>query len=532
MRHAALANSNGELDRALQPRGRRRGAMRLVFGCGAAVLAVGVLVLCGWALDVPRLKNLSPGEVSMKPNAAAAFVMCGLALLLLAPERGSGRVRAVLVTVLAAMSAAIGGVTLLEYALGANIGIDQLLFHEPAGSPGTASPGRMAVATALALVLSGGALALLARRRARASQLLSSVVLLIALSALLGYLYGTELNRPWGTTEVSADTVAVLASLGLGMLAARAHDGPVAWLLDDEPGGLMARWLMLAALIALPLLGALRVAGQEAGFYSARAGVGIMVLASLLVIAVAVGVTAVRLDALASERARALERLAGSDRRLRGALEHLTHVQENERRGLAIDLHDDALPALSAIGMQLELARGRSGEPEVRKRLDEAEAELRAARGRLRHLMLGLTPESLQREGLGGALRHRLEQMHALTGIEYELTDSVRKPLAPAAGAVLYRIALEALRNVARHAEASMVRVDLEQTDGLVQVTVADDGVGFRPTSTAPGHLGLSIMSERAELAGGGIRIDSRPGHGTAVVFWIPPDLRAAPAAD
>ncbi|MGB0091324.1 MAG: ATP-binding protein [Solirubrobacteraceae bacterium] len=517
------ANRNGALDGAVRRRDLAGPARGLFVGYGLAVMLGGLAVLSGWEFGVERLKNLSPGTVSMKPNAAAAFVLCGLALLLCGSGSGrASRVRLAAITVFEGVAAAVGGLTLVEYATGTNLGIDQVLFHEPAHSVGTASPGRMALATGLGLVLSGCALACLARRKAVVEQALAAVVLLIALSGALGYLYGADLTRPWGSTQVSADTVAVLTILGLGLVIATPDAGLVAALLRNDPGGLMARWLLLAATIALPTLGMLRLAGQHAGLYDAGAGVGIMVLASLLVVLVTVGVTATKINALGRQRRLALEDLAASDRQLRKSLDHLLHVQENERRGLAIDLHDDALPALSAIGLQLELARERCQDPDVWERLSQAEAELRATRVRLRHLMLDLVPEALRQEGLGYVLRHRLEQMQGLSGLDYELIDGVGKQPSPHATAILYRIALEALHNVARHSDANRVRVELEQRDGRVQLTVADDGIGFRPSSPKPGHLGLSIMAERAELAGGGIQIDSQPGEGTAVLAWVP----------
>ena len=506
---------------AIRRRDLAGSAKGLSVGCGLAVILGGLTVLSGWAFDVERLRNLSPGTVSMKPNAAAAFVLCGVALVLCGGGRASG-VRLAAITLFAGVAAAVGGLTLVEYATGINPGIDQVLFHESVHSLGTASPGRMALATALGLVLAGCALASLARTKAVVEQALAGVVLLVALSGVLGYLYGGDLTRPWGSTQVSADTVAVLTTLGLGLVIAIPDVGLVAALLRNDPGGLMARSLLLAATIALPTLGMLRLAGQHAGLYDAGAGVGIMVLASLLVLLVTVVVTATKINALERQRWRALEDLAARDRQLRKTLDHLLHVQENERRGLAIDLHDDALPALSAIGLQLELARDRCRDPAVCERLSQADAELRATRVRLRHLMLDLVPDALRKEGLGYVLRQRLEQMQGLTGLEYELTDRVGKQPSPQAAAILYRIALEALRNVARHADANRVRVELEQRDGSVHLMVADDGAGFRPSSRKPGHLGLSIMVERAELAGGGIQIDSRPGDGTAVLAWVP----------
>ena len=407
------------LDRRVERRAIWSPLSQLSVACGAAVTAGGLVVLSGWTFGLARLKNLSPGAVSMKPNAAAALALCGLALVMCDRRHGPSRARAVVGVVAAALAAAVGILTLLEYIVGADLGIDQLLFHEPVWSAATVSPGRMAVVTAVALVLSASSLALLMKDKVMAQQAVAGAVTVIAVSALLGYAYGTDLTKPWGTTEISAYTVTLLGVLAIGLLAARPAAGFIGALLSHTTGGLMARWLLLVAVIVLPALGALRLAGQHAGLYSARAGVGIMVLASLLVLVVTVSVTAIRLNAFEGERSLALERLAESDRRLRRALEHLLRVQENERRGLATDLHDDALPALSGIGLQLELARGLSDNDEVRERLGDAEAELRAARIRLRHLMLDLIPDALEREGLGTALRHRLEQMEQLNGIEY-----------------------------------------------------------------------------------------------------------------
>ena len=522
IRRTVLASFDTDLASRGQPRTLWTPSRRAVIGCAAVVGIGGLVVLSGWAFGIARLKNLSPGVVSMKPNAAAALVLYGLALAMCGHGRRGSRSESAMATAAATLGAAIGVVTVVEYLSGANLGIDQLVFHEAARGAGTVSPGRMALVTAIALVLAGGSLVSLRWGRVRTQQALAGAVSVIVLSALLGYLYGTDLTKPWGTTEISAYTVALLAVLAVGLLAARPEAGFVGALLGDTPGGLMARWLLLVAVIVLPALGAVRLAGQHAGLYSARAGVGIMVLASLLVLLVTVSATAIRLNAFGSERALALERLAESDRRLRRALEHLLRVQENERRGLATDLHDDALPALSGIGLQLELAREECDDDDARERLGQAEAELRAVRVRLRHLMLDLVPDALEREGLPGALRHRLEQMEELRGIQYELVDRLGRQPSPVAAAVLYRIAVEALRNVARHANAKRVRVELHRNGDRLCALVADNGVGFRPSVPRPGHLGLSIMSARAELAGGGIDIDSGPGRGTSLAFWVP----------
>jgi signal transduction histidine kinase len=96
--------------------------------------------------------------------------------------------------------------------------------------------------------------------------------------------------------------------------------------------------------------------------------------------------------------------------------------------------------------------------------------------------------------------------------------------------ALLYRIAQEAIVNIRKHADATTVRIEAASAaDGAV-VRVIDDGTGFTPDLTsapAPGHLGLTTMVERAELAGGWVRVLSTPGQGTTVECWLPADIAA-----
>jgi signal transduction histidine kinase len=102
--------------------------------------------------------------------------------------------------------------------------------------------------------------------------------------------------------------------------------------------------------------------------------------------------------------------------------------------------------------------------------------------------------------------------------------DAMDREPPPDARVICYRIAQEAIANVRKHARASHVEVVLVSEGGGTRVVIRDDGVGFDPerTAPAPGHLGLPDMRERAELAGGWLRISSAPGSGTVVEFWIP----------
>ena len=145
------------------------------------------------------------------------------------------------------------------------------------------------------------------------------------------------------------------------------------------------------------------------------------------------------------------------------------------------------------------------------------EGEVRDAIERLRSLTFELRPSTLDREGLGAALRLYLEHTSKTTGWQVELRDDLEEEPDPDLRAVLYRIGQEAVQNARKHAGASSVRVELASRDRGVSLAVSDDGRGFTLDPSAapePGHLGLSTLVERAELAGGRARIESRAGIG------------------
>lgn len=217
----------------------------------------------------------------------------------------------------------------------------------------------------------------------------------------------------------------------------------------------------------------------------------------------------------------ALRRVHEQRRRL---LERLVSAQEEERRRIAEDIHDDSIQVMTAARMRLETLRRKlaEGDHEEFGKLGE---DVGLAIGRLRHLVFELRPPALDRDGLAAALRERLEQGEEQFGLSYHLEVRISAEPPSDVRTILYRIAQEALSNVRRHARATRVDVEVEERDAGVLVRIADDGTGFAPREipgSAPGHLGLGSMRERAELAGGWCRIESSPGQGATVEIWVP----------
>ena len=207
--------------------------------------------------------------------------------------------------------------------------------------------------------------------------------------------------------------------------------------------------------------------------------------------------------------------------------QRLQHAQEEERRRIAADIHDDPIQVMSAVDMRLQMLQSypASLTPET---ISEIEAEVASAIERLRSLLFELRPSALDREGLAPALRIYLEHTARATGWRVDVVDRLETMPSPDMAALLYRIAQEAVVNARKHADASSVTAEVGNAADGVIVRIVDDGRGFVPdlaTAPAPGHLGLSTMQERAELSGGWVRVTSAPGEGTTVECWLPADV-------
>src|SRR5512132_2289842 len=224
-----------------------------------------------------------------------------------------------------------------------------------------------------------------------------------------------------------------------------------------------------------------------------------------------------------------LERVERERRHLLG---QLITAQEEERRRLAGALHDDAVQSLTAARMHLSIL------DQVVDRLGGEAAAVQPALGLVReHLEQGLAaartflfdlrPPLLDSAGLEPALRQQLARLAERTGCTTEVTWLLEERLDRDLETVAFRVVQEALANMARHADASTVRVRGEREGSMVVIAVADDGVGFDPEAAselaaANGHLGLRSMAERIQTAGGRLELSSRPHQGTRVVLRLP----------
>jgi signal transduction histidine kinase len=227
------------------------------------------------------------------------------------------------------------------------------------------------------------------------------------------------------------------------------------------------------------------------------------------------------LEAHEAERERANQKLQLLSRRL-------VTAQENERRHIARELHDQIGQALTVAQMNLQAALQSGKQSDRSARLKECLGVVESTLAQVHDLSLNLRPSMLDDLGLVPALRWLTERQASLAGLRCELrADALSNHLDPVVKTECFRVAQEALTNVVRHARARAVTVELRQADDLLHLWVRDDGVGFevatvREQAVRGVSLGVLSMEERAALAGGGLEMKSEPGQGTEVHAWFP----------
>jgi PAS domain S-box-containing protein len=257
----------------------------LVLVCGAAAVLVGATALAGWATGNELLRGFVSG-VTVKTNTAIAILLCGVALLLLAPERPP-RWQSALARFLAVVVALIGLATLAEHLLGWDFGIDQALFRELPGSAATTSPNRMGPPATICFPLLGAAIFLLGgsdpKSHARA-QRLALPAMLVSLFSILGYIFGVgALYGLARYTGIAVNTAGSFLVLGAGVLAARPSAGFMRHAVSSDSGGAIIRRLLPACIVVPIVLGWIRVAGESAGLYDASFGRSMLILGFILV---------------------------------------------------------------------------------------------------------------------------------------------------------------------------------------------------------------------------------------------------------
>jgi len=195
-------------------------------------------------------------------------------------------------------------------------------------------------------------------------------------------------------------------------------------------------------------------------------------------------------------------------------------VQEGERQRVARELHDEVGQTLTGVMLQVEGLAAQIPD-ELREQLDELRETARSGAEDVRRIVRRLRPEALDDLGLQSALAALASAFSEHTGVrvERELQPDLR--LSEEQELVFYRVAQEALTNIARHAGATRVVLQLRHADEGALLIVRDNGSGLPPSSNGPSH-GIRGMRERALLVRGAVTVESAPGRGTEVSLSLP----------
>jgi len=234
--------------------------------------------------------------------------------------------------------------------------------------------------------------------------------------------------------------------------------------------------------------------------------------------------------ATAIENANLFKSVERQRRELEKLLERSVQNQENERKRVAVEIHDgigqELVGALYRIQSFTSLLAGQKF-IEAHVEAEEIRGLLQRTVAELRRVLVGLRPHSLDELGLVSALRQETERFTRETNTVCRFTTAGSPVvLTSSQEAAIYRVVQEALGNVRKHAYATEASVELQYQPGNVFLTVSDDGKGFelnQANNGLPlGHMGLAGMKERAEMLGGDLNISSSPGNGTSVILTIP----------
>jgi signal transduction histidine kinase len=220
------------------------------------------------------------------------------------------------------------------------------------------------------------------------------------------------------------------------------------------------------------------------------------------------------------------ELLQTADEKRRALMDDLVEAQEEERRRIAVEIHDDSIQAIAAIGLRLQILRRHAPTREFSARVTEIEDTVTEAIGRLRSLLFRLESASLEKEGVAYAIDRCAEELFPDPAPRVRVESRLSAEPPRYLQVVLFRVAQEALTNVLKHARASEITVVLSEENKGTLLSVHDDGVGFDAeelaTRALPGHMGMRTMQQRAQAAGGWLRVESKPREGTTVRCWAP----------
>ena len=403
-------------------------------------------------------------------------------------------------------------------------------FLDPVENPNKIGPNG-----ALCLWLSSLSALLLTVRGSRAIYLSQAMALLsasVAGLALMGHAY--EIEPLYGIKDYSQMSVAGASGrvlMSVALMCVRPDQGFMRILVTDGPAGVMGRRLYSAALLVPPLLGFLFLTSSQVWkWYELPFAIVLLVTTSITLFALVVAVTSRRLERADILRQQAEEELLASRERLRELSTYTQVMQEEERVRIAREVHDELGQSLTALKMDVSMLRKQVPATEdIERRMHSMMELVNGTIQSVQRISSELRPSVLDDLGLAAAIEWQAREFEKRSGLDCDVHLPIREISAsPSQATALFRIFQETLTNVARHANASQVDVQLREERGSngnpsIVLRVSDNGVGFDDQDVAINQsLGLMGMRERAALAGGTLELEGMLGEGMTVTVSMP----------
>jgi signal transduction histidine kinase len=225
-----------------------------------------------------------------------------------------------------------------------------------------------------------------------------------------------------------------------------------------------------------------------------------------------------------AERVQLIQDLAAREAQVRSLAAHLLQAEEEERRRISRELHDDAGQSMLFLRLHLEMLE-KTAPAEMRGKLAEARGVVERIIAEIRRIIAALHPSAVEELGLPSAIRHLSARFRRLHPIRVRLRLSAYTARLPReTETTIYRVVQESYQNIAKHSGASHVNLLLRSTDTLLELKIVDDGIGFDVDRAIfqPKSFGLKGMRERVSLLGGCLEIRSIPGQGAMVAMRLP----------
>lgn len=536
-------------------------ARRIPLASAILVALIAVLVLLAWTTDYHELLRVAPGGIVMLPITAVCFILAALSLAL-AERAARSDITRWLQKALAIMVGAVAIIEFVEYTYEPTFVLDRILFHASVVAAPWRPAGRIAVnSAAVLLLMSLGLLSVThdIKKRDMRSQLFVSAGLMVAIIALLGYVFGVrELYAFSDDSGMALVSVVCFLVLGMGILFAHRERGLSGLLVDHGAAGVMTRRLLPAAMILPVVLALLRVGGQRAGMYESEFGVTLFAAASIVsFLAVVVWAARVLRDMDTDRSALILREQQARSAAERARIEAETARTEAERANtiktdfLAVMSHELRTPLTAIMGYEELLSDGITGPvtDEQRQQLGRINASAHHLLGLIDEILtfarvdVGREKIRLDKISMNTAIAEAaalVEPMASAKSLRFVVVNLFEDQMITTDRTKFKQMLVNLLSNAIKFTDQGEVRLTAAIRGDFAELCVSDTGIGIDPehleaifepfwqveqgaTRKAGGTgLGLSVTRKLARLLGGDVTVKTAVGKGSTFTLTLP----------